>query len=351
MIPDWYLYKKYIMGNKKGCLSARNINYWLNKGYSEEESRKFAKSRMPGTVEYFNIFKGYTIDESALASKEYRARQAKTLQNYINNHGVEIGTQKFDSYRNKQAISNSYEYKQKKHGWTEEEFDKFNKSRAITLENQIKKYGVEIGTQKFNEYCIKQQYAGCKLEYFIEKYGLIDGTEKYHFINFQKSNTLEAYMSKYRDPEIAIKKHNQYLKNRTKPHSAPATELFDILFNQLSDKYSRIFYYNNMQEWYIKDMNKRRTYFVDFFIKDIGKVIEFNGDYWHANPNKYQPEMEISYPNNIKRLVKDVWADDEYKLNLIKTHPDIKDVLVIWESDFKKFKNETINKCLEFINQ
>ena len=106
-----------------------------------------------------------------------------------------------------------------------------------------------------------------------------------------------------------------------------------------------------MQEWYIKDANKNRTYFVDFFIKDIGKVIEFNGDYWHANPTKYNSNSEIIYPNNIKKLASDIWEEDAYKLDLIKTHLDIKDILVVWESDFRKFKNETIIKCLEFINQ
>lgn len=69
----------------------------------------------------------------------------------------------------KQAYSNSLEYKQIKHGWTKEQFDTYNKSRATTKKSLIEKYGEQEGTQKWKEYCNKQSYAGCKLEYFIEK--------------------------------------------------------------------------------------------------------------------------------------------------------------------------------------
>jgi len=339
------------MGNKKNCISARSVKYWLDKGYNNVDAKMYARSRMPGTVEYFNIFKGFSLDEALLLSKEYNKKSAVTLENFITKYGIEQGTYKFNEYRRKQAESNSYEYKRKKYGWTKDDFDKFNKTRGVTLSNQIKKHGVELGTIKFNEYCDLQRYAGCKLDYFIDKYGLEDGTAKYKHINFLKGHSLESYMFVYNDMEIALQKHNEYLKTATSPTSNIANELFDELFSTLSKKYSRIYYHNNMQEWYIRDINKKRIYFVDFFVKDVKRVIEFNGDYWHANPNKYSPNQEIPYPNNTKKLANEVWSEDAYKLNLIKQHPDIEDVLIIWESDFRNNKTETIKKCLEFINQ
>ena len=93
--------------------------------------------------------------------------------------GEEEGLKKWNHYCELQSKSNKFEYKKEKYGWTEEDFNNFNKTRAITLENQIAKYGEEEGTKRFNDYCEKQVYAGNKLEYFIEKLGEIEGRKKY----------------------------------------------------------------------------------------------------------------------------------------------------------------------------
>ena len=70
--------------------------------------------------------------------------------------GVELGKQKWQEYKNKQAEKNKFEYKQNKFGWTKEKFDEFNKSRAVTLKNMINRYGQEIGNEKWKTYCYLQ---------------------------------------------------------------------------------------------------------------------------------------------------------------------------------------------------
>ncbi len=122
----------------------------------------------------------------SICSKENKKNQGTSLEKMIKKYGKIEGTRKWEEYKNKQAETNTFEYKHKKYGWSKEQFDAYNKSRAITFENLIKKYGEEEGTRKWEEYRIKQAYSGCKLFYFIEKYGKIEGTRKYKDICYKK---------------------------------------------------------------------------------------------------------------------------------------------------------------------
>ena len=98
-------------------------------------------------------------------------------------HGQDIGLRKWKEYCDKQAKSNTFEYKRDKYGWTKEKFDEYNKSRSVTLENLVKKHGEENGLILWRDYCDRQKYT-TSLDYFISEYGIDNGTEKYN--NFCK---------------------------------------------------------------------------------------------------------------------------------------------------------------------
>ena len=72
------------------------------------------------------------------------------------------------------------------------------------------------------------------------------------------------------------------------------------------------------------------------------KIIEFFGDYWHGNPKMFSGDGKIR-----KKKVSDVWAHDKRKIDDL-TKAGFK-VLVIWESDFKRDIDSTVNQCLEFL--
>jgi len=341
------------MGNKRGVISSRNPLYWKNKGYSESESVKMAKSRMPGTVEYFNIFKGLSVEEAEIESKNYYSRNSNTLKNFIDKFGECDGRRRWDDYVKSQSVSNTFEYKRDKYGWSLEDFERFNKSRSITIENMIGKYGVDIGTKKYEEYIEKQKYAGCKLEYFIEKYGEAKGTQIYLDISFRKSGTFESYLVKFGgDEEKAMLAYSNRKLVGSAGISLIANELFDSLYTSCIELgYSKVFYYNNMQEWWVFDSKSNRKYFLDFYLKETKRGIEFNGDYWHANPVKYNPDTIIDYPNDVKRPATSVWELDAYKLEVFKSSPFVEDVLVVWESEYKNNKQKILEKCLKFLMQ
>lgn len=82
----------------------------------------------------------------------------------------------------------------------------------------------------------------------------------------------------------------------------------------------------------------------DIFIPKYNLLIEYNGDYWHCNPKKYQSD----YFNVRKsKTAKEIWDYDYNKLDLAKTNGY--NIEVIWESDYKKNK-KIIQNLIEKYN-
>ena len=112
-----------------------------------------------------------------------------TEKSMIKKWGIELGEQKWKEYCNKQSITNTFEYKKAKYGWDENEFNEFNKKRGITLKNLINKYGEDLGNKYFNDYVTKQKITKSR-EYMINKFG----EEKTNEINKSKALTLNNYI-------------------------------------------------------------------------------------------------------------------------------------------------------------
>lgn len=72
----------------------------------------------------------------------------------------------------------------------------------------------------------------------------------------------------------------------------------------------------------------------DIYIPKFNLLIEYNGDYWHCNPKKY----ESNYFNHKKnKLAKEIWEYDRNKVYLALKYDYHCEV--VWESDYKKNKD------------
>lgn len=298
---------------------------------------------------------GYAVTEEKLKLKygdiegekrwlDKKAKTGHTKEKMIDRHGEELGIEKWNSYCKKQAETNSFEYKANKYGMTEDEFKEYNKSRAVTKDNLIKRHGEEDGIKKWNDYCERQSYAGCKLEYFIEKYGVEEGTKFYNELNKTKAQTLENFTTRYGETE-GKKQWNQYYKNKIK--SVMAQTLFKKIYNKISsiDKESCYFYDLNSE---IKITNNNNIKKFDFCIKSKKLIIEFNGDIYHANPLFHNENDIVKYAPNSNITAKMIWNRDELK-NKFAEDAGYK-VIVVWESDYKENKEKVINELIEAIN-
>src|SRR5574344_1361516 len=126
-------------------------------------------------------------------------RQSKSY--FIAQYGVNLGEIKFKDLQKIQSYTNSKEYK----GMTDGEFPDYNKSRAITLDNMIKRYGYVEGTLKFNDYCSKQRYTESKQRYIDE--GRLDD---YYEINKRKAITLNNMIKRYGEERSRMLQYVRY---------------------------------------------------------------------------------------------------------------------------------------------
>lgn len=81
----------------------------------------------------------------------------------------------------------------------------------------------------------------------------------------------------------------------------------------------------------------------DFYFPEKNLLVEFNGDYFHANPIKY----DANYFNKKKSMFAyQLWEQDELKKKEALNNGY--NFLTIWESEYKQDKNLVINKIKSY---
>lgn len=274
------------------------------------ENKKKRVDNLPSQMIYW-IKKGYTEKEA-----KDKIKESNKIKSQISGNKLK-GTSEYSC--------RSLAYWLKK-GYTEEEAKKelIRIQGHGSLERYKEKYGKEIGLQKFNERQKKwQQTLDSK-----------DDEEK-RIINIKKSHTKEAYLLQGYTEEEAEKKSIEYFKKRNN-YSSISQKFFSMLDEQLNEK----IYYKLKN--YEKQINGKN---IDGYLPNQRIVIEFNGDYWHCRKELYDDNF-IRYG----KLAKDVRKEDLDRLNLILTSDKVSDIIIIWESDFRKNPNKIIEKVLEYIN-
>lgn len=83
---------------------------------------------------------------------------------------------------------------------------------------------------------------------------------------------------------------------------------------------------------------------LDFYFPKLNKAIEFNGDYWHCNPNLYSP----IYKNKNKNLyANEIWVKDRIKKRkCIKNNIKL---ITIWNYEWENYKLDTQKRIEEFL--
>lgn len=302
-------YKYYKLSCCENCYKEQIVKY-------TDKIPKYKYWYMKNGISAMIMF-GYSYnDYKKLASQT----TGVTEQSVIHKWGKTIGKQKWTEYKLKQAETNSYEYKRLKYNINKEEYNNYNKSRGITLNNLIKKYGDEVGTKKYQEYVNKQKLTK-SWDYMVIKYG----EEKAKQIN--KSKIPQNLLSKsYSDI-------SQELFN----------EIDNILLNKLNKQYTTYFAIKN-NEYIIYNKEKHKYYCLDYYIEELNLCIEFNGDYWHCNPNLYNKDDTVSI-NNKKYNVVDIWMKDKYRIDYLLENYQIQ-TIVVWESDYLENKQTCIDNII-----
>lgn len=83
----------------------------------------------------------------------------------------------------------------------------------------------------------------------------------------------------------------------------------------------------------IQNKCNNKYYFYDVYLNDYNLIIEINGDYWHANPQKYNSDDIITYIYG-EKTAQDIWNRD-----IIKNDYAINNgynLIIIWENEIRE---------------
>ena len=89
--------------------------------------------------------------------------------------------------------------------------------------------------------------------------------------------------------------------------------------------------YNILKElnYSVKKSYRIDRYICDIFIEKLNLVIEYNGDYWHCNPKKYNENY--IHPHK-KKIASKIWEEDSIRIDNMRNMGYT--LVVIWESEF-----------------
>lgn len=253
-----------------------------------------------------------------------RKNYAMTKNCMIRKYGEEEGQKRWENYCKRQSETNTFEYKHKKYGWSQKQFDAYNKSRAVTLKNLIRKYGEEDGQKRWEKY-VEQQHTTKSFEYMCEVYG----EKKAIAINKSKAITLENFVRKHGE-KIGTEKWIEFCKKRSNLYSEISQKLFDKIDKYLGKKYTTYYATKNNEKCILLS----KTYMLDYYIQELRICIEFNDTYFHADPRVFSDDDHCS-PFNKNITAKEIRAKDEKRYKELFEKCGIK-TFVIWEFDYNE---------------
>ena len=175
-----------------------------------------------------------------------------------------------------------------------------DRQRTFTLEKCKEKYGEEEGERIYNERQKRWQYT----------------------LNSKSDEEKERiYRAKMFDG---------------RGYSKISQKMFNEIMEVLGDEFSNVFYATNnpnkeFNEYFVNDSVNNRIYFLDFYVKDNNKVIEFDGDYWHGEKRGNQ-ERDAIRETNLRNL-------------------GFVNIKRIRERDYREHPEQVVSECVEFIRR
>jgi len=334
----------YYSFSRSFCLEKYILKFGEKEGKNkfEEKNKKINKSMsLENCIKRHGDIKGTKIYE------KWKQSVAQSKSNFIKRYGEKAGKEKFKEFGQKagqilQKFQKSMprqvhlDYWIKKCNGDIKEAKKIFKKRQQTfnLDKFVKKYGKKEGLKKYQELNkIKAQ----TLDNFVRRYGDIKGPEAYYryIENIKYAKTKEYYIEKYGEKK-GLEKYRNIITKRTSHIykngcSIIALDFCEKLNKLICNNFKKIYYGENEYKFFIWENNVKIA-IVDFYVKDINVVIEFYGDFWHRNPNKYQDDISEK-----------IRKKDKNRIDSISKKFG-SEVIIIWEEDYRSDKEKIIKK-------
>lgn len=278
-----------------------NIEYWIKKGYSQEEAskkmfehqtstaNKYAQKRKENPEKYSDvqtnqlgywIKKGLSIEEAKI--EHSKRQQTFSKEKCVEKYGEEVGIQKWQERQDK--------WQKTLCSKSQEDIDDINKRKAITLERLIEKYGEKEGTEKYSLWYTS----------------IVEGSKK------------------------RLLERGSYWLNASKSSLKIFLPFYDYIKAHNIDDNDIYFGYENHKEFWIR--TKKYFFSYDFAIKSRRFLVEYNGICFHPRKDKLT-EAEFC---NWKQLFSntsahDIYEKDQLKLQIARNAGY--NIITLWEDD------------------
>lgn len=185
--------------------------------------------------------------------------------------------------------------------------------RTIAVKNSIKTTNIEYYINqgmsiKDAKKALHDRQCTFSLEKCIEKYGEEKGKDVYQKRQIKWINSLQN--------------HFKQEKSNNKPYFQ--SSLQHNIFNELKKIFPDI-----EEEYYLFDNKENKGFSYD--IRYGNKLIEVNGDYWHANPKLYD---DTFFNKKLQKTAKEIWNNDKLKQKVAKKNK--MKIMYIWESNYNE---------------
>jgi len=171
------------------------------------------------------------------------------------------------------------------------------------------------------------------LTWFIKKYGELEGQQKYR----ERSQLISKL-----NRELGISQLANSVNARG--FSKVSQRLFWALYNSLDYLKSKTVYFGELNHEFGCSTNTN----FDFVVVEDKKIIEFNGDVFHANPEIYSSN-ECPHPFCKEATAHELWEKDRIKNQ--KALDKGYRVFVVWEADFLKSPELILQQCTQFLRE
>jgi len=295
------------------------VEYWVNKGFTEEESLlKISEIQQKNSL----LVKNRGVCSKEIIEKKVGKEFADAFFRKKSRFCEEYWTSR--GYTKEEAIDNIKKIQSEYSKYSNENKEKVRKRSWRCPEYWIDVSGCTIEEAK--EIVSKKQIFFSK-EKCIKKYGIEDGLKKWEERQLKWQETLH-------------KSGNLHVG-----YSEVSQSLFDeILKYYKKEDSDYVFYGKKNHEYSIRYNNV--NYIYDFTDLNRRKIIEFQGDIYHGNPMIFN-ENEMPNPFKKDKTCKELWEFDEKKKKVAEENGF--EVLQIWENDYRNNKENTIKNLIKFL--
>ncbi|MDX8384540.1 MAG: hypothetical protein R8M45_10700 [Ghiorsea sp.] len=278
---------------------------------------------------------GYLIirfhsEEKAIAHMKKKSDRVKGKNNPAYNHGGKFSpfSKKFVKYANNEEYEKGNAKAQQNVAQTKLDNPDHNPYCVEYWLARSETNTIKEAEKLLTDYKIERRTTTFSKKLCIEKHGEVEGTAIWQDRQDRWQKTIN---SKSPEELADINRRKMSTGGISKPEKELGEKIVELMDIDLDTQHPLTY-----------GKNDKSMFLYDF--RYGIKIVEFNGDFWHANPNVYEKD----FVNNVsKKSMKEIHAKYAKKNALAESKGY--EIMTVWEKDYNEDKNMIAQQCANFL--